>query len=234
MEEKREKRLSINEWCEDSRPRERLLKNGASALSNAELLAILIQSGTPQQDAVQLMNHVLLDCDNSLDKLGKMSFEQLTSYNGIGPAKAVTIMAACEFGRRRMKKDSQVYKRMDNSELVFQEILKPLFWDLSEEECYVVLFNQGLRLISTELIGRGGWTAVNVDLRKVIKTAIMKNATALILAHNHPSGSIRPGKADDDTTRNLKNACEIMNIKMLDHIVVGGEKYYSYAESGRL
>ena len=232
--EAKERRLSINEWSEDCRPRERLLKVGARSLSDAELLAILIHSGTPSQNAVELMQGVLRTCDGSLDKLGGLSFEQLVSFKGIGPAKAVTIMAACEFGRRRMKKDDAAKETMDSSKKIFEGLLKSRFWDLSDEECWVVLFNQSLHAVGMEMVGKGGLTSVSADIRKVMKIAIEKNATALVLAHNHPSGSLRPSVEDDKTTLNLKEACKVMSIRMLDHLIVAGEHYYSYADEGRI
>ena len=228
------KRLAINEWSEDSRPRERLLTIGATALTNAELLAILIHTGTPSQNAVEIMQDVLDACNGSLDKLGKMSYEDLTAFKGIGQAKAVTIMAACEFGRRRMKKAADKEYTFDSSEKLFGELLKPLFWDLSEEECRVVLLNQSLRLISVELVGIGGLTFVSADIRKILKLALQKNATTIVLAHNHPSGSVKPGREDDSLTRQLQEACKIMNIRLLDHLILGGNRYYSYADEGRL
>ena len=228
------RRVSINEWSEDSRPRERCLSLGASALSNAELLAILIHSGTPSQNAVELMREVLASCDDSLDKLGELTYDQLTAFKGIGQAKAVTLMAACEFGRRRMVKDARPKSKLDNSDKVFHTCLKSLFWDKTEEECWVVLLNQSLHFISKECIGTGGLTSVSADIRKVLKLALLKNATAIVLAHNHPSGSLKPGAVDDTTTRNLGEACRVMNIRLLDHLIVHGDRYYSYAEQGRL
>ncbi len=228
------RRVSIHEWSEDSRPRERLLSAGPAALSNAELLAILIHSGTPSQNAVELMREVLASCDDSLDKLGEMTYDQLTAFKGIGQAKAVTIMAACEFGRRRMVKDARPKEKLDTSEKVFQACLKSVFWDKTEEECWVVLLNQSLHFISKECIGTGGLTSVSADIRKVLKLVLLKNATALVLAHNHPSSSLRPGTVDDTTTRNLNDACRVMNIRLLDHLIVHGDRYYSYAEEGRL
>ena len=213
------RRASINEWSEDSRPRERCLSLGASALSNAELLAILIHSGTPSQNAVELMREVLASCDDSLDKLGELTYDQLTAFKGIGQAKAVTLMAACEFGRRRMVKDARPKAKLDNSDKVFHTCLKSLFWDKTEEECWVVLLNQSLHFISKECIGTGGLTSVSADIRKVLK---------------HPSGSLKPGAVDDTTTRNLGEACRVMNIRLLDHLIVHGDRYYSYAEQGRL
>jgi DNA repair protein RadC len=228
------KRLSICDWDKDSRPRERLLNVGAAALTNAELLAILIHTGTPSQNAVEIMQTVLDACGGSLDKLDAMNYADLTAFKGIGPAKAVTIMAACEFGRRRMKKETVAKSCLDTSDKIFEEVLKPKFWDLTEEQCWVVLLSQRLHLISVDMIGIGGLTFVSADIRKILKMALQKNATAIVLAHNHPSGATRPGKDDDNLTHNLQEACKVMNIRLLDHIVVGGGSYYSYADNGRL
>ncbi|MDD4759967.1 MAG: DNA repair protein RadC [Bacteroidaceae bacterium] len=227
-------RPSINEWSEDSRPRERLLSAGARSLSDAELLAILIHSGTPKQNAVELMQEVLHSCDESLDNLGSMSFEQLMKFNGIGPAKAVTILAACEFGRRRMKKDCVEKEVLDSSKKIYEDLLKGRFWDLTDEECWILLLNQSLHFISMEMVGKGGLTSVSADIRKIMRIAIEKNATAVVLAHNHPSGNLNPSREDDCTTHNLVEACKVMNIRMLDHLIVAGNRYYSYAEDGRL
>ena len=143
-------------------------------------------------------------------------------------------MAACEFGRRRMVKDARPKAKLDNSDKVFHTCLKSLFWDKTEEECWAVLLNQSLHFISKECIGTGGLTSVSADIRKVLKLALLKNATAIVLAHNHPSGSLKPGAVDDTTTRNLGEACRVMNIRLLDHLIVHGDRYYSYAEQGRL
>ncbi|MBQ8098069.1 MAG: DNA repair protein RadC [Bacteroidaceae bacterium] len=231
---KEEKNPSITQWREDERPRERLLALGPSALTNAELLAILIHTGSETSNAVELMAKVLHACGNSLDTLGEISYEKLTSFKGIGQAKAVSIMAACELGRRRMKKDNTGKISLENSGMIYERVLKPLFWDLTEEECHVVLLTTSLTLISTELVGKGGLTAVNTDIRKILRMALEKNATALVLAHNHPSGRLVPSKEDDRLTQSLLKACDIMDIKMLDHLIVHGEDYYSYAEDGRL
>jgi len=227
-------RPSINEWSEDCRPRERLLSAGPRSLSDAELLAILIHSGTPKQNAVELMQDVLYFCDGSLDKLGNMSFDQLTAFKGIGPAKAVTILAACEFGRRRMKKDCAEKEVLDSSEKIYEDLLKGRFWDLTDEECWVVLLNQSLHFISMEMVGKGGLTSVSADIRKIMKIAIEKNATAIVLAHNHPSGNLKPSEEDDCTTHNLVEACKVMSMRMLDHLIIAGNGYYSYAEEGRV
>ena len=227
-------RKSINEWSEDSRPRERLLAVGARALSNSELLAILIHSGTASQNAVELMRSVLDSCDGSLENLGHMSYEELTSFKGIGPAKAITILAACEFGRRRMQIDNVERIRLDSSEKIFNDVLRPIFWNLQEEQCWTILLDQGLHLISKDCIGKGGITAVSADIRSILKLALLRNAVGIILSHNHPSGSLKPSKEDDGLTRSLNDACKIMNIRFLDHIIVHGNRYYSYNEEERI
>lgn len=227
------RRPSICEWSEDSRPRERLISVGAKALTNAELLAILIHSGSVEKDAVALMKEVMASVDDSLERLGRLTYDDLLRFKGIGPAKAVTLLAACEFGRRRMVAPVTPQMRFDNSSVIFNQLLKDTFWDLTDEECWVILLNQRLHLISKECIGKGGLTSVTADIRKIMKCALLKNSTAMVFAHNHPSGSVVPGKDDDMTTQRLYDACRTMGIKLLDHIVVAGNSYYSYMEEGR-
>ena len=227
------RKLSINEWNEEQRPRERLLSVGAKALTNAELLAILIHSGSLEKDAVALMTEVLESVDGSLDRLGNLTYDDLIGFKGIGPAKAVTILAASEFGRRRMALPVTPQTKFDTSEKIFQHLLKDTFWDLSDEECWVVLLNQSLHLISKVCIGKGGLTSVTADIRKIMKCALLKNSTCLVFAHNHPSGSVVPGKDDDATTQKIYDACKVMGLKLLDHIVVARNTYYSYLEEGR-
>jgi DNA repair protein RadC len=229
-----DKHQTISSWSEDARPRERLLALGARALTNAELLALLIHSGTPSQNAVELMSSVLEKCDGSLIRLGEMSYKELTEFKGIGQAKAVTILAACEFGRRRLDADNVERKVLDSSKIIFYDVLRSELVNKPEEHCWVVLLDQGLHLISKECIGKGGITAVSADIRVVLRLALQKNAVNIVLAHNHPSGSLKPSREDDRTTRNLADACKIMNIRLLDHIIVGGNRYYSYAEEGKL
>jgi len=232
-EEKQDRRLTIAQWNEASRPRERLISVGAKALTNAELLAILIHSGSVEKDAVSLMTEVMKSVDDSLDRLGSLTYDDLIKFKGIGPAKAVTLLAACEFGRRRMEAPPAPQTKYDSSDIIFNRLLKTVFWDLTDEECWVILLNQGLRLISKECIGKGGLTSVTADIRKIMKVALLKNSTCIVFAHNHPSGSVIPGKDDDDTTRRLMEACRTMGIKLLDHIVVARNNYYSYLEEQR-
>lgn len=225
---------SINLWSEDSRPRERLLSLGAPSLSNAELLAILVHSGSTSQNAVELTQSILNHCGGSLERLGQMSFEELTAFSGIGPAKAITLMAAFELGRRRMQSENLERLKLDSSKKIFNAVLRSLFLDLPEEQCWALYLNQSLHFLSKECIGKGGITSVTADVRTVLKQALLKGAVAVVLAHNHPSGSVNPSRIDDQTTQSLSEGCRILNLRFLDHIIVYNNAYYSYAEQGRL
>lgn len=227
-------KISINQWSEDSRPRERLLNLGAQALSNAELLAILIHSGSQSMDAVKLSAAVLRHCGDSLESLGQMSYEELTAFDGIGPAKAVTLMAAFELGRRRIQAENVERLRLDSSKKVFNAVLCSLFLGLKNEQCWALYLNQSLHLVAKECIGKGGITSVSADVRVVLRSAILKSAVAVVLAHNHPSGALNPSTIDDNLTRQLSEGCRILNLRFLDHIIVYNNQYYSYAEAGRL
>ncbi len=224
---------AITEWAEDDRPREKLMKHGAEALSNAELLAILIGSGTPNESAVDLMKRLMQDCDNNLAVLSKRSIDQLMAYKGIGTAKAITITAACELGKRR--EQATLPKRDDlSSARALYDHLWPKMRDLDVEEAYVVLMNQGFKHIDTIRISHGGITETAVDVRVIMRHAIMANATIIALAHNHPSGNTRPSRDDDSLTKRVSDACHTMRIHMADHIIVTDGDYYSYAEEGKL
>ena len=226
-------KLSINQWAEEDRPREKLAAMGAEALSNAELLAILIGSGNTEESAVDLMKKILIDCKNSLNSLGKMSIKELMEYKGIGEAKAITILAACELGKRRQSEE--VAKRQDlGSALAIDQFMHPKMQDLDVEEAWVILLNQNYKLIKAERISRGGITETAVDVRLLVKTALMNNATIVALVHNHPSNNTRPSKDDDRLTERTKKACDLMRLYMLDHIIVTDGAYYSYREQGRL
>lgn len=227
-------KISINLWSEDSRPRERLLSLGAQALSNAELLAILVHSGSTSQNAVELTQSILNRCGGSLERLGQMSFEELTAFSGIGPAKAVTLMAAFELGRRRMQSENLERLKLDSSKKIFDSVLRSLFWDLPEEQCWALYLNQSLHFLAKECVGKGGITSVSADVRTVLKQALLKGAVAVVLAHNHPSGAVNPSRIDDQTTQSLAEGCRILNLRFLDHIIVYNNAYYSYAEQGRL
>ena len=225
--------LSITQWAEEDRPRERLLAHGAAALSNAELLAILIGSGQPGVSAVELMKQVMHDCGDQLNMLGKMSIDDLKVYKGIGEAKAITIIAACELGKRRQLEEVKTRTQLNSPELIYQLMVERLR-DKDVEEAWIVLLNQNFRLIKEVQLSHGGISETSVDVRIALKHALLNNATILALCHNHPSGNIKPSKDDDQLTERFRKACEIMRIHFLDHIIVTDGNYYSYEEHGRL
>ena len=212
------KKVSIKDLPEDERPRERLLKFGAENLSDAELLAILIGSGTPKMSAVEVMKNVLAACKGNLNTLGRMSVDELTAFDGIGPAKAVTIIAACELGKRR-----QIY-----------EYMRTLIAEQQVEEAWALLLNQNFKLIKAVRVSHGGLTETAVDIRVVMKQALLCNATMLALCHNHPSNNPRPSTVDDRLTQNVKKACDYLRFYFLDHVIICDGAYYSYREKGRL
>lgn len=226
-------RLSINEWAEEDRPREKLRDLGPEALTKAELLAILIGSGTPKKSAVELMQDVLHDCNDNLNALGKMSIRELMQYNGIGEAKAITILAACELGKRRARERAEQREDMSTSRHIY-DYMHSHMQDLDVEEAWVLLMNQNFKLIKAQRISHGGISETSVDVRLILKEALLNNATILALCHNHPSGGTRPSPDDDHLTQKVKKACEVMRIFFLDHIIVTDGDYYSYRENGKV
>ena len=228
-----EDKLNIGQWAEEDRPREKLMRLGAGALTNAELMAILIGSGPPKESAVDLMKHILNDCDNNLNKLGRMSIRELQVYNGMGPAKAVSILAACELGKRRQMEKVQERKDLGSPQAIY-DYMRPIMQDLDTEEAWIILMNQNYRLIKEERLSHGGITETLVDVRVIVKEALLNNATIVALCHNHPSDNARPSKEDDRLTERVKKACELMRIYLLDHVIVTESNYYSYREKGRL
>ncbi|MBQ6229365.1 MAG: DNA repair protein RadC [Prevotella sp.] len=226
-------KLNINQWAEEDRPRERFVQLGASALSKAELLAILIGSGSPKESAVDLMKRVLKDCDDNLNTLGKMSLHELMDYNGIGEAKAVTILAACELGKRRQGEAAMHREQITSAQDIY-ECLHPKMQDLDVEQAWVLLLNQNYKLIKAERLSSGGITETAVDVRQIMKMAVLNNATVVALAHNHPSNNPHPSSDDDRITQRVKKACEIMRLHFLDHVIVTDGHYYSYHDQGRL
>lgn len=226
-------RLSITDWAEEDRPRERLERLGAESLSNAELLAILIGSGNAHQTAVDLMQQVLGDCHNNLNTLGKMSIDDLKKYNGIGAAKAITILAACELGKRRAREKAEERPDLSSPKAIY-EFMHTHLQDEDVEEAWVLLMNQRFKLIDYKRISVGGLTETAVDVRIILREAILKNATVLAFCHNHPSGNNRPSRQDDQLTESVRKACELMRIYLLDHVIVCDGSYYSYREHGRL
>lgn len=226
-------KLSIAQWDEADRPREKLERLGPQALSNAELLAILIGSGSADESAVDLMRRVLQGCGGSLRRLGRTPMAALCAYKGIGPAKAVTLMAACELGRRRAAEPAEQRPQMASSRDIYNYFL-PLMQDLPTEECHVMLLNQQLRLIDSRCVGRGGLSSTLVDVRCVMYEAITARASALALCHNHPSGATRPSADDDRLTQRVAHAAALLDLRLVDHIVLADGGYFSYADEGRL
>ena len=226
-------KLNINQWSEDDRPRERLERLGPQSLSDAELLAILVGSGSTKEDAVTLMKRVLNDCNNNLNTLGKKSIHDLCQYNGIGPAKVITIMAACELGKRRQAEKPEERPDLGTATRIYNH-MHPKMQDMDVEEFWLLLMNQNYRLIKKLCIAHGGISEVSVDVRIIIREAVLCNATILAVCHNHPSGSLSPSGADDQLTQSIRRACEVMRIKFSDHVIVTDGHYYSYHEQGKL
>jgi len=224
-------RLNINQWSEDDRPRERLERLGPAALSDAELLAILVGSGSTKEDAVSLMKRILADCRNNLNTLGKLTIRDLCQYNGIRPAKAITILAACELGKRRQQERPEERPDLGTATRVYNH-MHPVMQDLDVEEFWLLLMNQDYRLIKKVRIAHGGISEVSVDIRIIIREAVLCNATILAVCHNHPSGNLRPSQADNDLTRSIRQACNLMRIKFMDHVIITDGAYYSYHEEG--
>ena len=226
-------RLTIANWAEDDQPREKLRDKGAQALSNAELLAILIGSGSPGVSAVELMQQVLNDCKNNLNTMGKMSIRQLMDYKGIGEAKAITILAACELGKRRQEQSPLERPDLGTATRIYN-YMRPKMQDLDTEEFWVLLLNQNYRLIKDIRISHGGISEVSVDVRIIMREAVLANATVLAVCHNHPSGSISPSRQDDQITQTIHRACDTMRLHFLDHLIITDGQYFSYHESGKV
>ena len=225
-------KLNINQWAEADRPREKMMALGTEALSNAELLAILIGSGSTKESAVDLMKRVLNDCNNNLNTLGKMTIRNLCTYNGIGEAKAITILAACELGKRRQAESPEERPKIETATKVYNEMIAQMK-DLDVEEFWALYLNQNYRLIKKVRIARGGISETSVDVRIIIREAVLSNATILAVCHNHPSGSLTPSKADIELTKGIQRACELMHIHFMDHVIVTDGHYYSFHEMGR-
>lgn len=225
-------KLTIAHWSPEDQPRERLRDLGPQALSDAELLAILVGSGSRNESAVELMKRLLADCNNNLNTLGKRSIHELMQYHGVGEAKAITILAACELGKRRQREQAEERPDLGTATRIYN-YLHPRMQDLDVEESWLLLMNQNYKLIKSLCLSHGGITETAVDIRLIIKEAVLANATILAIAHNHPSGSLRPSKDDDQLTQAVKQACDTMRIHFLDHIIITDGSYYSYHEQGR-
>jgi DNA repair protein RadC len=225
-------KLNINQWAKEDRPREKMADLGTEALSNAELLAILIGSGSTDESAVALMKRVLADCNNNLNTLGKKAMHELMQYKGIGEAKAIAILAACELGKRRQAESPEERPDLGSATKIYRH-MHHLMQDLDVEEFWALLLNQHYRLIKKVRISHGGITETAVDIRIIIREAVLANATILAVCHNHPSGSLSPSRADDELTKTIQRACELMRIFFMDHVIVTDGQYYSYHELGK-
>jgi DNA repair protein RadC len=221
----------ITNWSEDDKPREKLMLKGKSALSDAELIAILIGSGSRNESAVGLSQRILSSVDNNLNALGKLTIQQLTNFKGIGEAKAISIMAAMELGRRRRAEEAVELKKISSSKMIF-ELMQPIIGELSHEEFWVLYLNNSNNLLSKSQQGKGGITGTVIDVRLVFKTALELGATALILCHNHPSGTLTPSELDKQITEKLKKAGRNLDIQVLDHVIVTENGYYSFNDDG--
>lgn len=226
-------KVNLNQLPPDERPREKMLALGPQTLSEAELLAILIGSGSPKETAVGLMQRVMTDCRGQLSRLGRMSVRELCSYNGLGPAKAITILAACELGKRRMREEVRQEEQFQSAETIYRYYISKLK-DSPTEQSHILLLNHNLRFIASKQLSHGGITGTVVDIRLALKEALLANATHIALCHNHPSGNLRPSAEDDRLTEKLQKAAITMDIKLIDHVIVTEGGYYSYMEHGRL
>ncbi len=225
--------FSIRHWSYDDRPREKLAQKGRSVLSDAELLAILIGSGNKNESAVQLSQRILAAVDHNLNDLGKLSINQLKKFKGIGDAKAITIAAALEVGRRRTGEDQEKIEKIGTSNDAYM-LLYPLIGELEHEEFWVVYLNNSNKVIHKSQLSKGGITGTLVDVRLVMKQALELGAVGIVLAHNHPSGTVRPSASDKQITLKLKNAAEALDLKILDHLILAQHKYLSFADKGIL
>ena len=225
--------FSIKNWSQDDQPREKLRDKGKSTLSDAELVAILISSGSREESAVDLCKRILASVDNNLNALGKLSLKQLQSFKGIGEAKAITIAAALELGRRRKLEDTVKQEKITSSRDVY-DILQPVLGELSHEEFWILYLNNSNKVINKQQLSKGSITGTLVDVRLVLKQALEVGATALVLCHNHPSGTLKPSEADKKITQKLKTAALSLDIKVLDHLIVTENAYFSFADENIL
>jgi DNA repair protein RadC len=226
-------KLSIKNWADDDKPREKLLVKGRSVLSDAELLAILIGSGNRNESAIELCKRILNKSENNINELAKLTVNDLMKFKGIGEAKAISIIAALELGRRRKQEDVLEKKAVTSSKQAY-EIIKPVLEDLPHEEFWIILVNQANKVINKHLIGRGGIAETTADVRIIFKLALENLASGVILSHNHPSGNLTPSQSDINLTNKIKEASTLFNISILDHIIIGDSNYYSFRDEGIL
>jgi len=227
-------KLGIRQLAAEDRPREKLLNKGISSLSDAELLAIMIGSGSRRESAVDLARKILADVRNNLHELGKATIDSLQkSYHGIGEAKAISIVAAMELGRRRQSSAPQERPQIKQSQDVFA-LMQPILADLPHEEFWILVLNQANKVINRFNISKGGISGTVIDVRLIMEKALYQHAASLILCHNHPSGNSQPSKADATITQKLKEAGKILDIQILDHVIIAENRYFSFADEGSL
>ena len=227
------KKPSIKEWAVEDRPREKLLAKGTRSLSDAELLAILIGSGNPEESAVELSRRILKSANNDLSELGRKDAATFLKFNGIGEAKAVNILAALELGRRRKESSSSARTIIANSRDA-ANFFRPILEDLPHEEFWILLLNRSNTVIDKFMVSQGGITGTVIDVKIIMKTALEKLACSMILCHNHPSGNLMASEADKKVTRKIKEAAELMEISVLDHVIIAHDQYLSFADEGML
>lgn len=224
-------KLNINQWAKEDRPREKMMSKGSDALSEAELLAILIGSGNTEETAVELMRRMLACCDNNLNDLAHWSVHDYARFKGMGPAKSITIMAALELGKRRKLQEVKERTTIRFSKDIF-ELFHPLMCDLAQEEFWILLLNQASRVIDKIRISTGGIDGTYADVRSILREALLQRATCMALIHNHPSGSFQPSAQDRQLTQQILQAARTMNIRLTDHIIIADDKFYSFADEG--
>lgn len=228
-----EHKITIKSWSEEDRPREKLTLQGRRNLSDAELVAILIGSGSRNESAVDLSKRILHTCENDLNQLGRLSIAELSKFKGIGEAKAITIIAALEIGRRRKETLIREKVQVSNSIDVYESIVSR-FRDLNHEEFWIIVLNRANKIISSHLISKGGQAGTIADPKIIFNIALENHAASLILAHNHPSGNLKPSQADLDLTRKLRSAGRFLDIPILDHLIITDQGFLSFADEGIL
>ena len=227
-------KLRITDWAEEDRPREKLLMKGVQTLSDAELLAILIGSGNKNETAVELSQRILHFVKNNLNSLGRLSINELiNNFNGIGEAKAITIIAALELGRRRKDSEREKMAQIKSSIDIFN-LFQPILGDLPHEESWILLLNSANKIIKRLQVSKGGLNGITIDIRMIMKESIESLATGIILVHNHPSGNLTPSSEDDDITTKLSVASSFVDIQMIDHVIITDDGFYSYKDENRI
>ena len=226
-------KLSVRQWASEDRPSNKLQNLGTAALSDSELLAILVGSGTPQHNAVEIGQQIMSRFDHSLSKLAKADFRDIKDIEGVGTYTACKILAAIELGKRRQLATALMAPDLCTATAIYND-MNPKMQDLQVEEGHVILLNQNYKLIKPVRISQGGITETSVDIRIIMKEAVVNNATIIVFCHNHPSGSICPSRVDDELTKSIKRACDLMRIHFCDHVIIGDCQYYSYREQGKL